>query len=277
MGGETRERGTDQYLTSRSGREDTVLNIGGHRIGGGQFALIAGPCSVESREQIMTIARQVKEAGATMLRGGAFKPRTSPYEFQGLREDGIRLLAEAGRAVGLPVVTELVSVKSLPLFEQVDVIQIGARNMQNYELLREVGRLRKPVLLKRGFANTVEELLLSAEYILAGGNSQVILCERGIRTFETETRYTLDLSAVPVLHERTHLPVLVDPSHAAGAARYVEPLALAAAAAGADGLMVEVHSDPAHARSDGPQALLPEEGGSLARRVAADRCALAQN
>lgn len=254
--------------------EDTVIRIGDHSVGGGSFTLIAGPCSVESREQMLEIARSVKRAGASMLRGGAFKPRTSPYEFQGLGEEGLRLLLEAGQAVGLPVVTEIVAPRWLPLYQDVDVLQVGARNMQNYDLLRELGKLDKPVLLKRGMSNTLQELLLSAEYILSAGNSRVILCERGIRTFETATRNTLDLSAVPVLHQMTHLPVLVDPSHAAGNREYVAPLALAAAAVGADGLMVEVHNAPEQALSDGPQALLPDEFASVARRVAAVRAAL---
>ena len=238
--------------------DDTVIDCSGVKIGGGAFSVIAGPCSVESREQIISVAKSVKAAGATMLRGGAFKPRTSPYDFQGLKADGIELLMEAKRETGLPIVTEIMNANHLPLFENVDVIQVGARNMQNFELLKELGRTQKPILLKRGLANTIKELLMSAEYIMASGNENVILCERGIRTFETATRNTLDLSAVPVLHELTHLPVVIDPSHATGVARYVRPMAMAAAAAGADGLIIEVHNDPAHALCDGPQSLTPE-------------------
>ena len=246
---------------------DTCVETGPFRVGGGQFALIAGPCSVETEEQVLQVARAVKKAGATALRGGAFKPRTSPYAFQGLGADGIELLLKAKAETGLPIVTEIMNASHLPLFEQVDIIQVGARNMQNFELLKELGHLRKPILLKRGLANTVQELLMSAEYILAGGNEQVILCERGIRTFETVTRNTLDLSAVPALKELTHLPVVVDPSHATGVARYVPPMALAATAAGADGLLIEVHNDPARALCDGPQSLTPEQFSSLADRV----------
>ena len=277
MDNETKEQNTRYRLAARSLHpEDTVIRTGDTEVGGGSFAMIAGPCSVESEEQILTIARQVKEAGATLLRGGAYKPRTSPYEFQGLGEPGLRMLIRAGREVGLPVVSEVVSVRDLPLYEDVDVIQVGARNMQNFDLLREVGKLDKPVLLKRGFASRLEELLLSAEYIMAQGNSRVILCERGLRSFETATRNTLDLSAVPVLHELSHLPVIVDPSHATGAARFVAPMALAAAAAGADGIMVEVHNNPACALSDGPQALLPREFSALARKLHAVHRALAE-
>ena len=246
---------------------DTVVDVAGRKVGGGHFAIIAGPCSVESREQIISVARSVKAAGASMLRGGAFKPRTSPYAFQGLRADGIELLLEAKKDTGLPIVTEIMSIEHLPLFEDVDVIQVGARNMQNFEMLKELGKLRKPILLKRGLASTIKELLMSAEYIMAGGNENVILCERGIRTYETATRNTLDMSAVPVLHELTHLPVIIDPSHATGVARYVRPMALAAAAAGADGLMIEVHNDPAHALCDGPQSLTPEQFAELAVAV----------
>ena len=239
--------------------EDTVVKINGDvMIGGGHFAVIAGPCSVETEEQIVYVAKRVKEAGATLLRGGAFKPRTSPYAFQGLHEEGIRLLLLAKKETGLPIVTEIMDVNHLPLFEDVDVIQVGARNMQNFELLKELGQTRKPILLKRGLANTIQEWLMSAEYIMAGGNDQVILCERGIRTFETATRNTLDLAAVPVLHRLTHLPVVVDPSHATGYAHLVKPMAVAATAAGADGLMIEVHNDPPHALSDGAQSLTPE-------------------
>ena len=218
--------------------EDTVILGDGFAVGGGSFTLMAGPCSVESREQLTGIAHAVKQAGATMLRGGAFKPRTSPYDFQGLRADGIELLLEAKKETGLPIVTEIMNAQHLPLFENVDMIQVGARNMQNFELLKELGRTDKPILLKRGLANTIKELLMSAEYIMAGGNEKVIFCERGIRTFETYTRNTLDLSAVAVLKEHSHLPVIVDPSHATGVSRYVKPMALAAAAAGADGLMI---------------------------------------
>ena len=236
-----------------------VINVSGAEIGGGAFTLIAGPCAIESRKQLFAAADGVKAAGAELLRGGAFKPRTSPHDFQGLGAEGIRLLLEARERTGLPVVTEIVDPRQIPLFEQVDLIQVGARNMQNYELLKELGHTDKPVLLKRGLASTIKELLMAAEYIMAGGNERIILCERGIRTFETATRSTLDLSAVPVLHEKSGLPVLVDPSHAMGAARFVPPMALAAAAAGADGLLIEVHADPAHALSDGAQALRPEE------------------
>ena len=238
--------------------DDTVVEIGGVKVGGGHFAMIAGPCSVESETQIIEVAKAVKAAGADMLRGGAFKPRTSPYAFQGLHEEGIRLLLKAKEATGLPIVTEIMDASHLPMFEDVDVIQVGARNMQNFELLKELGMTKKPVLLKRGLCNTLQELLMSAEYIMAGGNPNVILCERGIRTFETATRNTLDLSCVPVLHKLTHLPVVVDPSHATGVSRLVAPMALAATAAGADGLMIEVHNNPCRALCDGPQALTPE-------------------
>ena len=239
--------------------EDTVVDCGaGRKIGGGNFQIIAGPCSVESLEQITYVAKRVKEAGAGLLRGGAFKPRTSPYAFQGLHAKGIDLLLEAKRETGLPIVTEIMDVATLPLFEDVDVIQVGARNMQNFELLKELGMTKKPILLKRGLANTIQELLMSAEYIMAGGNENVILCERGIRTFEKYTRNTLDLSAVPIIHEKTHLPVIVDPSHATGKSNLVEPMMIAAVAAGADGLEVEVHYDPRHAWSDGAQCLTPD-------------------
>ncbi|MBQ8344869.1 MAG: 3-deoxy-7-phosphoheptulonate synthase [Clostridia bacterium] len=238
--------------------DDSIITVGNTTVGGLDFAIMAGPCSVESEDQVMEIARAVKAAGATMLRGGAFKPRTSPYDFQGLKADGIELLLQAKKETGLPVVTEIMNANHLPLFEEVDVIQVGARNMQNFELLKELGRTQKPILLKRGLANTLKELLMSAEYIMAGGNENVILCERGIRTFETYTRNTLDLSAIPLLHELSHLPVIVDPSHATGVAKLVKPMAIAAAAAGADGLMIEVHNDPAHALCDGPQSLTPD-------------------
>ncbi len=238
--------------------DDSVIPVGNTSVGGNIFAVMAGPCSVESEEQVMAIARAVKAAGATMLRGGAFKPRTSPYDFQGLKAEGIEFLIEAKKETGLPIITEIMNANHLSLFDEVDVIQVGARNMQNFELLKELGRTKKPILLKRGLANTLKELLMSAEYIMAGGNENVILCERGIRTFETYTRNTLDLSAVPLLHELSHLPVIVDPSHATGVARLVKPMALAAAACGADGLMIEVHNDPAHALCDGAQSLTPE-------------------
>ena len=238
--------------------EDSVITAGGVSIGGGNFQVIAGPCSIETEEQICQVARQVKEAGATMLRGGAFKPRTSPYAFQGLRGHGLDLLLLAKKETGLPVVTEIMDLSQLPLFDEVDVIQVGARNMQNFELLKELGHTGKPILLKRGLANTLQELLMSAEYIMAGGNSQVILCERGIRTFETATRNTLDLAAVPMLKKLTHLPVVVDPSHATGVSWMVKPMAIAATACGADGLMIEVHNDPKKALCDGAQSLTPE-------------------
>ena len=238
--------------------EDTVVEVlPGVKIGGGNFQVIAGPCSVESEEQICLVAEEVKNAGAGMLRGGAFKPRTSPYAFQGMRAQGIDLLLEAKEKTGLPIVTEVMDISQLPLFENVDVIQIGARNMQNFELLKEVGRLRKPILLKRGLANTLKELLMSAEYIMAGGNENVILCERGIRTFETATRNTLDLASIPLLKTMTHLPIIVDPSHATGIAGLVKPMAMAATAAGADGLMIEVHNNPPAALCDGAQSLTP--------------------
>ncbi len=247
--------------------DDSVVDCGGVKIGGGNFQIIAGPCSVESREQIISVARSVKEGGAGMLRGGAFKPRTSPYAFQGLHEKGLELLAEAKQATGLPIVTEIMEANHLPLFEDVDVIQVGARNMQNFELLKELGQTRKTILLKRGMANTLEELLMSAEYIMAGGNENVILCERGIRTFETYTRNTLDLSAVPVLRKMSHLPVVVDPSHGTGHAYLVPSMAMAATVAGADGLIIEVHNDPPHALCDGKQSLTPEQFGDLAKRI----------
>ena len=254
--------------------EDSVLDISGRKIGGGHFLMIAGPCSVESEEQIICVANRVKAAGADLLRGGAFKPRTSPYDFQGIHGDGLRLLSLAKKATGLPIVTEIMNINDLPLFEDVDVIQVGARNMQNFDLLRELGRTDKVILVKRGLANTLKELLMSVEYVMSGGNERVILCERGIRTFETYTRNTLDLSAVPMLHELTHLPVIVDPSHATGKARLVEPMALAAAAAGADGLMIEVHNDPPHALCDGAQSLTPDQYDVLAGKVRKVREAL---
>lgn len=254
--------------------DDTVIQIGDVPLGGGNFQIIAGPCSVESPEQILEVARAVKAAGATLLRGGAFKPRTSPYAFQGMRDEGIRLLLEAKRETGLGIVTEIMDPSQLELFDEVDVIQVGARNMQNFELLKELGRLRKPILIKRGLCGTLEELLMSAEYVMAGGNSQVILCERGIRTYETATRNTLDLGAIPVLKGLSHLPVIVDPSHATGVARLVRPMSLAATAAGADGLIIEVHNDPAHALCDGPQSLTPQAFDELAKAVGRVRAAL---
>ena len=247
---------------------DTVVEVTPEvKIGHGNFGLIAGPCSVECEEQIIFVAQSVKAAGATMLRGGAFKPRTSPYDFQGLKAEGLKLLLEAKKATGLPVVTEIMSAEHIPLFEDVDVIQVGARNMQNFELLKELGKLNKPILLKRGLANTIKEFLMSAEYIMSSGNENVILCERGIRTYETATRNTLDLSAVPVLHELSHLPVVVDPSHATGVARYVKPMAMAAVASGADGLIIEVHNDPPHALADGAQSLRPEQFADVSRAI----------
>ena len=249
--------------------DDTIVEVGDIQIGGGSFHIIAGPCSIESEEQICGIAKSVKASGATILRGGAFKPRTSPYAFQGLRAQGIELLLEAKRETGLPVVTEIMDPNRLPLFEDVDIIQVGARNMQNFELLKELGHVDKPILLKRGLANTLQELLMSAEYIMAGGNEKIILCERGIRTFETATRNTLDLSAIPLLKEMSHLPVVVDPSHATGIASLVKPMALAAAVAGADGLMIEVHNDPPHALCDGAQSLTPEAFDDVAKCVQA--------
>lgn len=247
--------------------EDSIISVGDVKIGGGNFAIMAGPCSVESEEQIIEIAKQVKAAGANLLRGGAFKPRTSPYDFQGMRAEGLELLLEAKQETGLPIVTEIMNANHIPLFENVDVIQVGARNMQNFELLKELGKLDKPILLKRGLANTIKEWLMSAEYIMAGGNENIILCERGIRTFETYTRNTLDLSAVPMLHELTHLPVIVDPSHATGVARMVEPMAYSAVAAGADGLMIEVHNNPAKALCDGAQSITPAQFAGITGKV----------
>jgi len=249
-------------------REASIFDIGGAKIGGDHFALIAGPCTVESREQLLTTAEVVKEAGANMLRGGAYKPRTSPYSFQGLGVEGLKLLAEAKAVTGLPIVTELMDARDLePVLEVADVIQVGARNMQNYGLLSELGRAGRPVLLKRGLSSTLEELVMAAEYILKEGNEAVMLCERGIRTFESAYRFTLDLMAVPVLKQMTHLPVVVDPSHAAGRRDLVEPLSLAAAAAGADGIIVEVHPQPEEAICDGPQALRASEFAEYARKV----------
>ena len=238
--------------------DDMIVQVGDVKVGGGNFCMIAGPCSVESEEQIVAVAKAVKASGANMLRGGAFKPRTSPYDFQGLKAEGIELLKIARQETGLPIVTEIMGTNYLPLFEDVDVIQVGARNMQNFELLKQLGHTDKPILLKRGLANTLQELLMSAEYIMAGGNMNVILCERGIRTFETYTRNTLDVSAVPAVKTLSHLPIIVDPSHATGISRLVKPMAFAATAAGADGLIIEVHNDPEYALCDGPQSLTPE-------------------
>ena len=251
--------------------DDLIVEIGDVKVGGGNFAMIAGPCSVESEEQIVTVAKAVKASGANLLRGGAFKPRTSPYDFAGLKATGLKFLKIAREETGLPIVTELMNIKDIELFEDVDVIQVGARNMQNYDLLRELGMVDKPILLKRGLANTLKELLMSAEYIMANGNERVMLCERGIRTFSDYTRNTLDLAAVPMLRELTHLPVIVDPSHATGIARLVPPMALAGAAAGADGLIIEVHNDPMHALCDGAQSLRPEDFDKLAKKVFAVR------
>ncbi|HCU08291.1 MAG TPA: 3-deoxy-7-phosphoheptulonate synthase [Clostridiales bacterium] len=251
--------------------DDLIVEVGGVKIGGGHFAICAGPCSIETEDQMKQVAMGVLEGGATLLRGGAFKPRTSPYAFQGLGGNGIELLIKAKKASGLPVVTEIMEIGQLKYFEEVDMIQVGARNMQNFQLLKELGHVDKPILLKRGLANTIDELLMSAEYIMAGGNEAVVLCERGIRTFETATRNTLDISAIPVLKKKTHLPVMVDPSHASGIADLVKPLALAATAAGADGLMIEVHNDPQHALCDGAQSLTPERFADVAKAVFAIR------
>ena len=261
----------ERYKTAPREHATVITLNNGAKIGGGHFLLMAGPCSVESEEQLITAAQTVKAAGAQVLRGGAFKPRTSPYAFQGLGKQGLDLLLLAKQETGLPIVTELPDLQHLPLFEDVDIIQVGARNMQNFTLLRELGKLRKPILLKRGMSATLEELLMSAEYILAGGNEQVILCERGIRTFETATRNTMDISAVPVLHQLTHLPVIVDPSHATGHYELIAPMALAATAAGADGLMIEVHNDPANALCDGPQSLKASGFVSMMEKVNAIR------
>ena len=244
-----------------------VLDINGVKIGGGNFALIAGPCTVETEAQILEVAGRVRESGAGILRGGAFKGRTSPHDYQGMGAAGIDLLLKAKKVTGMPVVTEIVSEEHLPLFDDVDIIQVGARNMQNFELLRALGRTDKVILLKRGMSNTLKELLMSAEYITSEGNDKVILCERGIRTFETYTRFTLDLSSAAALKELTDLPVVVDPSHAAGRASLVEPMALAAAAAGADGVMIEVHNDPENALCDGAQALTPDQFDAVARKI----------
>ena len=246
--------------------EDTVVDVKGVKIGAGNFVMIAGPCSVESEEQIVGIAKAVKASGAHMLRGGAYKPRTSPYDFQGLAATGLELLKIARAETGLPIVTEIMSTGALDLFMDVDVIQVGARNMQNFDLLKQLGKLNKPILLKRGLAATLKELLMSAEYIMAGGNENVILCERGIRTFDDYTRNTLDLAAVPMLHELTHLPVIVDPSHSTGLARMVRPMSLASAVV-ADGLIIEVHNDPMNALCDGAQSIRPEEYDKLIKDV----------
>ena len=256
--------------------EDSVIDVNGVKIGAGNFQMIAGPCSVESHDQIIEIAKRVRAAGATILRGGAFKPRTSPYDFQGLKADGIELLLEAKKVTGMPLISEIMNINDLDLFEDVDIIQVGARNMQNFDLLRELGKTKKNILIKRGLANNMKELLMSTEYIMAGGNENVILCERGIRTFETYTRNTLDLSAVPMLHELSHLPVVVDPSHATGLSRLVPSMALAATAAGADGLMIEVHNDPEKALCDGAQSLTPDQFDEVARKVRKIREAIAE-
>ena len=247
--------------------DNSVIDVNGVKIGDGNFALIAGPCSVESKEQIIEVAEKVKASGANILRGGAFKPRTSPYDFQGLGNDGLKLLLEAKKATGLPIVTEIMNLNHIDLFEDVDFIQVGARNMQNFDLLKELGKTNKPILLKRGLANTIKEFLMSAEYIMSEGNENIVLCERGIRTYETATRNTLDLSAVPMLKSLSHLPVVVDPSHATGINWMVEPMALAAAACGADGIMIEVHNNPVCALCDGAQSLTPEQFDTVARKV----------
>ena len=251
--------------------DNTVVEVGEGenkvKIGGGHFCMIAGPCSVESEEQIITVAKAVKEAGAKMLRGGAFKPRTSPYDFQGLRGEGLELLMKARKETGLPIVTEIMNAAHLDMFADVDIIQVGARNMQNFELLKELGRSKKPILLKRGLAATLKEFLMSAEYILAEGNENVMLCERGIRSFDTYTRNVLDLTSVPMLHELSHLPVVVDPSHATGVARLVKPMACAATVAGADALIIEVHNNPPCALCDGAQSLTPAQFAEVAERV----------
>lgn len=257
--------------------EDTVITLdNGLKIGDGSLQIMAGPCSVESEEQICEIAKAVKASGATMLRGGAFKPRTSPYSFQGLKAEGLELMKKAKELTGLPIVTEIMRVSHIDLFDDVDIIQVGARNMQNFELLKELGKTDKPILLKRGLSSTIEELLMSAEYIMAGGNEKVILCERGIRTYETFTRNTLDISAVPILKQLSHLPVVVDPSHASGKSWLVDPLSLSAVAAGADGLIIEVHNDPQHALSDGAQSLTPAQFDTVAKKIAKLKSAMAE-
>lgn len=255
--------------------DNTVITLdNGTKIGDGSLAIMAGPCSIEGEEQICGIAESVKNSGAVILRGGAFKPRTSPYSFQGLKGEGLKYMEEAKKRTGLPIVTEIMAAEHLPLFENVDIIQVGARNMQNFELLKELGKIDKPILLKRGLACTIEELLMSAEYIMAGGNERVMFCERGIRTYETYTRNTLDISAIPALKKLSHLPVIIDPSHAAGKAWMVESLSMAAVAAGADGLIIEVHNDPAHALSDGAQSLTPQQFDSTAKKLFALKNAL---
>lgn len=246
---------------------DSIISVGNVKIGGGHFAMIAGPCSVETEDQIIAVAQSVKASGADILRGGAYKPRTSPYAFQGLKDEGLRLLVEAKKVTGMPIITEIMNARTLDLFEDVDIIQVGARNMQNFDLLQELGKTKKPILLKRGLANTLQELLMSAEYIMSEGNENIILCERGIRTYETYTRNTLDLSAIPVLHELSHLPVVIDPSHATGKARLVPSMAVAAAAAGADGIMVEVHNNPSCALCDGAQSLTPIQFAELNQKI----------
>ena len=253
---------------------DTVIDVDGVKIGGGELTIIAGPCSVETKEQITEVAQAVKASGAQILRGGAFKPRTSPYSFQGLGADGIELLKYAREKTGLPIISEIMSADQLPLFDDVDIIQVGARNMQNFAMLKLLGKSSKPILLKRGLANTIEELLMSAEYIMASGNDNVILCERGVRTFETMTRNTLDVSAIPLIKKVSHLPIIVDPSHAAGIAWMAQPLSLAAVAAGADGIMVEVHNNPAAALCDGAQSITPAQFDELAGKIKALKSAL---
>lgn len=247
--------------------DDTIIEVNGYKIGGNHFTLIAGPCSVESEKQIISIAEEVKASGAHFLRGGAFKPRTSPYAFQGLRENGLTLLKKAKEETGMAIVTEIMGASHIDLFRDVDIVQVGARNMQNFELLKELGKINKPILLKRGLANTIEEWLMSAEYIMSEGNERVILCERGIRTFEPYTRNTLDLSAIPLVKELTHLPIIVDPSHASGLARLVPPMSLAAVGAGSDGLIIEVHNDPSHALCDGAQCIRPVQFDELVKKI----------
>lgn len=249
--------------------EDTVINVGNAQIGGGTLTVMAGPCSIESEEQIVSVAKSVKAAGATILRGGAFKPRTSPYSFQGLGAEGIELLKLARKETGLPIITEIMEISQLPLFEDVDVIQVGTRNMQNFNLLKELGKQNKPVMIKRGMSATYEEWLMSAEYVMAAGNENVILCERGVRTFETYTRNTLDVAAIPVLKKLSHFPIIIDPSHATGKSSLVSPLAMAAVAGGADGVMIEVHNDPEHAWCDGPQSLNPEAFAKMNKKLLA--------
>ena len=256
--------------------QDTVVTVGDAKIGGGHFTIIAGPCSVETPEQVIEVARAVKAAGAGILRGGAFKPRTSPYSFQGMGPSGLALLEEAKKETGLPIVSEVMDISQLEYFDNVDMLQIGARNMQNFNLLKEVGKLRKPILLKRGLCATYEEWLMAAEYIMSEGNEQIVLCERGIRTFETRTRNTLDVTAIPMMHELSHLPIIMDPSHAAGMSRVVPSLSLASVGGGADGLMIEVHNNPEKALCDGPQSLRPDQFATLATQVFTLRDALGQ-